>query len=431
MTGPYNAIRLINAFNGIRRIVPISNTVSGNKPDRKPTHFVPYATAQLSVKMRPKLMWLALACVLAVKYVDAAGCQKQSNKDIHGGQAIRDVSGRRESDCCQLCRETSGCKAYAWNSYQGGTCWLKSASGPIVDAAGTSIGILDGSGGNPGGSGVGQLGICYSPFHHPNYGSAATIRSVLTEDIKKIKSLGFNSIRTYYAEYFGQSIADILNEQGGVTAALGIYMYPDHADWIDAQINTAAAAAKRYPGLIKAIYVGNENIPPVGGFSVDSLIGYINKMKQKLSQQGVSVPVGTVQRYTEWVSGREDVKRLVNACDVIGANLYPFFNAGTNPADPVPVFDSQLQSVKNKFPGKRIEITETGWPSGGSTCNGSSQPRSVDQIRSYFQKMRDWSRSHSEKVYYFQDFNKVTNPGNDCENYFGIMDAYGNKKFDI
>lgn len=35
------------------------------------------------------------------------------------------------SSCCQYCQEQSGCLAWTWTSYQGGTCWLKNDTQPL------------------------------------------------------------------------------------------------------------------------------------------------------------------------------------------------------------------------------------------------------------------------------------------------------------
>uniref|UniRef100_A0A914Q1M8 Peptidase metallopeptidase domain-containing protein n=1 Tax=Panagrolaimus davidi TaxID=227884 RepID=A0A914Q1M8_9BILA len=64
----------------------------------------------------------------------------QKNKDI----AVSDIKSVKGliTDCCDICKITSKCKAYSWNDWEGGTCWLKSATGPVIDLYGVSLGIL-------------------------------------------------------------------------------------------------------------------------------------------------------------------------------------------------------------------------------------------------------------------------------------------------
>lgn len=47
-------------------------------------------------------------------------------KDVdYVGNDIGNVRAPAEA-CCYTCRFTTGCMAYTWTNYQGGTCWLKS-----------------------------------------------------------------------------------------------------------------------------------------------------------------------------------------------------------------------------------------------------------------------------------------------------------------
>lgn len=68
-------------------------------------------------------------------------CSGQTNSDIRG-QDMQEVSGHPENNCCNICSQTEGCKAYAWNDYNGGTCYLKSATGLIISNPGVNMGVL-------------------------------------------------------------------------------------------------------------------------------------------------------------------------------------------------------------------------------------------------------------------------------------------------
>uniref|UniRef100_A0AC34GBQ0 Apple domain-containing protein n=1 Tax=Panagrolaimus sp. ES5 TaxID=591445 RepID=A0AC34GBQ0_9BILA len=64
----------------------------------------------------------------------------QQNKDI----AVSDIKSMKGDleDCCGFCKITPKCKAYSWNDWEGGKCWLKSATGPIIDLIGVSYAVL-------------------------------------------------------------------------------------------------------------------------------------------------------------------------------------------------------------------------------------------------------------------------------------------------
>lgn len=68
-------------------------------------------------------------------------CSIENNIDYVGN----DVGNARSSNaegCCSLCLSTSGCKAFSWNDYQGGTCWFKSSKGAFVSKPGTRSAVM-------------------------------------------------------------------------------------------------------------------------------------------------------------------------------------------------------------------------------------------------------------------------------------------------
>uniref|UniRef100_A0A914PA24 Apple domain-containing protein n=2 Tax=Panagrolaimus TaxID=55784 RepID=A0A914PA24_9BILA len=63
------------------------------------------------------------------------------NKDI-AGKNIKHIKGSLH-DCCGFCKVTPKCKAYSWNDMDGGTCWLKSDVGPVINKNDVFVGVLD------------------------------------------------------------------------------------------------------------------------------------------------------------------------------------------------------------------------------------------------------------------------------------------------
>lgn len=45
-------------------------------------------------------------------------------------------------DCAGICNGVAGCRAYAWNSDKGGTCWLKAKKDQVIDKAGVTSGVI-------------------------------------------------------------------------------------------------------------------------------------------------------------------------------------------------------------------------------------------------------------------------------------------------
>ena len=64
-------------------------------------------------------------------------CSLQNNKDVYG-DVVASVEGVATAQgCCGVCAKNDLCGTFAWNSYNGGTCWMKAKSDGTVDSANT------------------------------------------------------------------------------------------------------------------------------------------------------------------------------------------------------------------------------------------------------------------------------------------------------
>ncbi|EGZ22881.1 hypothetical protein PHYSODRAFT_554513 [Phytophthora sojae] len=70
-----------------------------------------------------------------------ASCPTTSGVDYLGND-IKSVSNVPVSDCCTLCSQTTGCGAFTWTNYNGGTCWLKSAKGNTASNPAATSAVL-------------------------------------------------------------------------------------------------------------------------------------------------------------------------------------------------------------------------------------------------------------------------------------------------
>ncbi|ETI33666.1 hypothetical protein F441_19510 [Phytophthora nicotianae CJ01A1] len=59
------------------------------------------------------------------------GCQLDEGIDYVGND-IGNVRMLKPLGCCSSCLHFPGCRAFTFTTYNGGTCWLKSAKGPMV-----------------------------------------------------------------------------------------------------------------------------------------------------------------------------------------------------------------------------------------------------------------------------------------------------------
>jgi exo-beta-1,3-glucanase (GH17 family) len=156
--------------------------------------------------------------------------------------------------------------------------------------------------------------------------------------------------------------------------------------------------------LIKLAKSGYVDIAAVGNevlyrhdLSEDELLDYINEVKVAL--KGLNIPVGYVDAYYEFA-----IKpRITDACDVLLTNCYPFWE-GTS-------IDYALMHMKNMFyqtlqfaNGKKVIITETGWPSQGESLKGAV-PSHQNFIK-YFVETQMWTQSDNIEIFYFSSFDE-------------------------
>ncbi|KAG3156566.1 hypothetical protein C6341_g15021 [Phytophthora cactorum] len=71
----------------------------------------------------------------------APSCAMEQNVDYDGAT----IGNARSTDpygCCSICMRTANCRAFSWNNFEGGTCWLKSARGTAIQRAGVFSSVV-------------------------------------------------------------------------------------------------------------------------------------------------------------------------------------------------------------------------------------------------------------------------------------------------
>jgi len=180
-------------------------------------------------------------------------------------------------------------------------------------------------------------------------------------------------------------------------------------------------------GLVKLADEGYVDVAAVGNevlyrddLSESRLLEYIKSVKSRLPD----IPVGYVDAYYEFVQRPE----ISNACDVILCNCYPYWE-GTDFEDSFQHMRQMYQQVANSVPGKRVIISETGWPSKGKGL-GKAVPSEQNAMK-YFINTELWANDENVEVFYFSSFDedwKVSTEG-DVGAYWGIWDKAGKLKY--
>ena len=180
-------------------------------------------------------------------------------------------------------------------------------------------------------------------------------------------------------------------------------------------------------GLIQLTKEGYVDIAAVGNevlyrkdLGEAELLEYIHRVKKAIPE----VPAGYVDAYYEFTA----CPGITEACDVILANCYPFWEGCHIDYSLVYMKQMYRQAVQAAN-GKKVIITETGWPSRGKSLEGAEP--SAENAMKYFINTQQWSREEGIGIFYFSSFDESWKTGaeGDVGAYWGLWDMHQNLKF--
>ena len=204
--------------------------------------------------------------------------------------------------------------------------------------------------------------------------------------------------------------------QKGLKTLVGAWL-GDDLEMNEAEIESLIELAKN--GFVDIAAVGNE-VMYRKELTEEQLIGYINRVKEALP----GIPVGYVDAYYEF-SNRPGI---TDACDVILANCYPYWEGC-----PLEYSLNHMRAMYGQAieagRGKRVIITETGWPSEGGSLKGAMA--SAQNAMKYFINAQAWSAKEGIEMFYFSSFDESWKTGaeGDVGAYWGLWDKNEKLKF--
>ncbi|KAF0745540.1 hypothetical protein AaE_008398 [Aphanomyces astaci] len=258
----------------------------------------------------------------------------------------------------------------------------------------------------------------------PNSSTNSDISAGIDTDFAQMAELGFTTVRTFYSTYHGHDVAPIAAKYG-LQLYLGVFMTTE--DWYQKQVNSAVLAVQNYPDTIKSILVGNENIKREDPFNASFIASQINSIRLRIKNEtGRVVPVGTVQRTPDWLQDDPSILAMADASDVIGVNIYPFYDVSFDPFQPQASLNGVWNAMAEKFGGdQKLLITETGWPTGGTpTFIAPNNIPSFNNAHLYYNAFMSWMQTHGRQgdVWYsMYDPRPEEKFEFDVEYHFGIL----------
>lgn len=222
-------------------------------------------------------------------------------------------------------------------------------------------------------------------------------------------------VRSFSCTEGNELIPKIAHEMG-IKTLVGAWLGKDE-EMNRLEIENLIKAAKA--GYVDIVAVGNE-VMYRKDLIEDQLLGYIQQVKNELPH----IPVGYVDAYYEF----ENRPRITEACDVILANCYPFWEGCHIDYSLLYMQDMYRRTVR-AAKGKKVIITETGWPNKGQSFHGAV-PSQESAIR-YFLNTQLWSKADNIETFYFSSFDEPWKIGDegDVGAFWGLWDKNEKLKY--
>ncbi|MEO1247282.1 MAG: glycosyl hydrolase family 17 protein [Pseudomonadota bacterium] len=222
-------------------------------------------------------------------------------------------------------------------------------------------------------------------------------------------------IRTFSCSE-GNQLIPAIAKGAGLKTLVGVWL-DGNREQNEIELDNAIEVARA--GNADILGVGNEVLLR-GDLSEDEILDYIQRAKQAAP----GVPVGYVDAYFEF----NDHPAIADACDVILANCYPFWEGC--PAEHALLYMKEMyRRAQQAGNGKKVIISETGWPDIG-TAEGGAVP-SVENAVKYFIDSYRWAEEEGIEIFWFSSFDeawKVAAEG-DVGAFWGLWDKDGAAKY--
>jgi glucan 1,3-beta-glucosidase len=260
----------------------------------------------------------------------------------------------------------------------------------------------------------GMHGICFSLYEDGQKPGDIITAAQVDRRIQILKP-HTQWIRSFSCIEGNEHIARIAH-QNGMKTLVGAWLGSD-LELNEKEIEGLIALAKE--GCVDIAAVGNE-VMYRGDLTEEQLLAYLYRVKEALPD----IPVGYVDAYYEF-SHRP---KITEACDVILTNCYPYWE-GCPIEYSLHHMQSMFGSAKDAGKGKRVIITETGWPSEGGSLKGAVA--SNENAMKYFIETQLWSQQNDIEIFYFSSFDESWKVGaeGDVGAYWGLWDKNEKLKF--
>ncbi|GLB44881.1 putative glycosyl hydrolase 17 family protein [Lyophyllum shimeji] len=232
------------------------------------------------------------------------------------------------------------------------------------------------------------------------------------------KNNGFSAIRILGFDCNALDMASSAAASAGIQVLAGIYAsggtIANSMTQINNDVQTFRTAYAKYgAGRYVGLTIGNEvNDSPA------NIMAKVYDVRGYLGSVGVTTQVSTVHT---WVTIRDNP--ALCGADFAGANAHAFYDGGRTSGQAGDfVFKTVVPALKAACPGKKIIITESGWPSRGAN-NGVAVASLADERNALLNLNCACRDDRSVSVYAFE-YDDQNWKSNDNERSFGVFGKF-------
>ncbi len=231
-------------------------------------------------------------------------------------------------------------------------------------------------------------------------------------------------IRTYTVDYNHHRIPYIAREYG-MKVSLGIWLRGDKT-YNEGEIARAIKVVADNPGTVDRVFVGNEAVGVRAELTAREVSNYIKRVKAAIGNPAVQV--GTAEVWPTWLTETE----LADGADFVGIHLLPYWE-GVSYDESMEYVTSSFDRIAKLYPGKKIVIGETGWPSDGRVKKGSVPSPAFEAafLRKFFNLAERKNYDYYVMEAYDQPWKGSAGQEGAVGAFWGMLDAEGRAKFNL
>ncbi|KAF2001007.1 glycoside hydrolase family 17 protein [Amniculicola lignicola CBS 123094] len=224
------------------------------------------------------------------------------------------------------------------------------------------------------------IGVTYDPFAE---GHQCKSDSQMESEFEKMSQYGMVRIYGQGCNVIPKAIKAAKKYNQRIMA--GIYM---PLETIDEIAKALSEAVNQYAGgdwsIVAALSVENEQVIS-GQMSASGAVDSINSARQAFGAVGYNGPIGAV----EVVDSVLNNPSICQSADLTLVNIHPFFDTHVTAEGSGKFVRDQVKRLEAKCPGKRVVVTESGWPHQGNNHDNAivsreKQKAAIDSILAEF-----------------------------------------------